>query len=165
MKIFQVIGFSFVFFFFFVGVFTSCGRTQSQEITAKEVKDDKSLKAFVRAARDHLETNYEQAVVDFGKEKQWKSETVYLWSLKKDGSFLFHIQSPTLNGRKFEDSETTEIFLDKGLRDRGGFIEYYIDNPAKEGPDRSLKIGYVLPFEREGEEYLIASGYYPDYKP
>ena len=109
MKIFQVKGFCLSFFVFFVGIFTSCEGTQDQNrrITAQEVKDDKSLKAFVRAAREHLETNYEQAVVDFGKEKRWKSDTVYLWSLKEDGSFLFHIQVPLLKGRKFEDSETT----------------------------------------------------------
>ncbi|MDE0092754.1 MAG: cache domain-containing protein [Oligoflexia bacterium] len=157
----------FLSLFLFSGVLISCGETQDREwgITAEEVRDDKSLKAFVRVAREHLETNYEQAVVDFGKEKRWKSETVYLWSLRKDGSFLFHIQSPVLNGHKFEDSETTDKFLTEGFRHGGGFIEYDIDNPAKEGPDRSRKIAYVIPFEREGEEYLIASGYYPNYKP
>ncbi|MCZ0932257.1 MAG: cache domain-containing protein [Oligoflexia bacterium] len=160
MKIFQVIG-----FFFFTGVFISCGGTPNLEITAEKVRDDKSLRAFVRAAKEHLETNYEQAVVDFGKEKRWRSKTVYLWSLKKDGSFLFHIEIPILKERKFESSETTDKFLDEGFRYGGGFVEYTVDNPAKEGPDQSRKIAYVIPFEREGEEYLIASGYYPDYEP
>ena len=158
-KISQVIG------FFFLGTLISCGGTQNggRGITAEEVRDDASLKSFVRDAREHLEANYEQAVVDFGKEKRWKSDTVYLWSLRKDGSFLFHIQSPILKERKFENSDTTRQFLSEGFKHGGGFVEYRVDNPAKEGPDQSRKIAYVIPFEREGEEYLIASGYYPDW--
>ncbi|MCY4512966.1 MAG: hypothetical protein OXB86_04690 [Bdellovibrionales bacterium] len=84
MKISQIIGFFFSLLFF-GGALISCGGSQ---ITASEVNDDSSLEDFVRAARDHLETNYEQAVVDFGKDKRWRSESVYLYSLSRDGSFL-----------------------------------------------------------------------------
>lgn len=161
MKIFQVIAFFFSLFFI-VGA-SSCGGGTEGEfgITAAKVKDDRSLEAFVTAAKKHLETNYNRAVVDFEDQKQWKDGSIYLFGLKRDGSFLFHVQSPLLEGNTLEDSDTIADLLEEGFEEGGGYVIYYVDNPEIEGSDRSKKVVYVLPFEREGEEYLIASGYYP----
>ena len=134
-----------------MGMLTACG---SGGITANDVKDDKSLKAFVLAARDHLEDNYEQAIVDFKKEgSRWLNEKVYLIIIDNSSTVHLHNRTPIMEGQSnlgFVDLDTGELILDKlfdaGSRPGGDYVRYRVRN------SNQPRIAYVTPFVRDADE-------------
>ena len=158
----------FISFLSFVGLFVAC-ETQNQNIPARDVNDEASLKAFVHSARDYLENDYPQAVVDFRNESRWKYRSIYLFGLRRDGTTTFHIKNSDWEGSKLQiiDAASGEDIIRKllnaGFSNRGGFVRYRFDNPDKPGKDRSPKISYVVPFRRDGrDDYIVGAGFYPD---
>ena len=135
----------------FIGMLTACG---SGEITVNDIKDDKSLKAFVLAAKDHLEKNYEQAIVDFRKDGgRWLNEKVYLIIIDDTSEVHLHSRTPIMEGQRnlgFEDLDTRELILPKLFAagfDRGGdFVRYRVKN--SDHP----RIAYITPFMRHTDE-------------
>lgn len=156
--------------FSFMGIFTACGGTS--EITASQVKDEEDLREFVLAARDHLENDYEQAIVDFRREDgPWRHGGVYLFILDERGRVHFHAEIPALEGQedlRIVDLDTGELIaeqlLKEGFRRGGGFVEYRFDNPATQRKERARKVNYVVSFKRgRGEpEFIVVAGFFPD---
>ena len=54
-----------------------------------------------------------------------------------------------------------ELLVVAAARAGGGFVDYFWDNPAIEGPDQSPKISYAAPVEILGASYYIGAGLYP----
>ena len=119
-----------------------------------------------------MENDYEQAIVDFRKEGPWKHKGVYLFVIDRSGKILLHAGIPNLEGQEgplLKDVDTGEFIekklLKAGFEEGGGFVEYTFDNPATSVKDSSLKIAYVVPFHKRGEErgnFIIGSGFHPD---
>ena len=160
---------SFISFLPLAGMLIACEQ-QGQVITARDVKDEASLRAFVYAAKKHLENDYSKAVEDFRKEGPWKYRSIYLFGIKRDGITIFHVTIPNIETQRMSlidhDSgeDVIEKMLDAGFRDGGGFVKYKFDNPDIPEKDRSLKISYVVPFRRDGEKdynYIVGAGFYP----
>ena len=159
----------FLSFLSLAGALTACNGTQG--ITAKDVKDKESLRAFVHAARDHLRNDYEQAIVDFRKEGPWKHKEVYLSIMDSRGKIVLHAGIRTFEdqtGPILRDVDTGEPIgeklLEAGFEKGGGFVEYTFDNPATSAKDPSKKIAYVIPFRKRGEQrenFIVISGFHP----
>ncbi|MCZ0932766.1 MAG: cache domain-containing protein [Oligoflexia bacterium] len=135
-------------------------------MTANQVKDKDSLRAFVLSAKEHLEKNYDQAVKDFRTKEKWKKGFIYLHGLTMDGTTLFHVALPELEGKNLLNAQQIGNTIIKPLLSAGkkgeGFVEYTQDNPATEDADQSKKIGYVTTFKKDGVDYIVGSGFYLD---
>ena len=53
-------------------------RAEDNGITAREVLDRETLKAFVQSAKAHLETLTDSSQIDVFLEQQWKFGSVYV---------------------------------------------------------------------------------------
>lgn len=163
--------FLFLSFLAVAGMLITCTPRGSKiTITARDVVDEDSLRDFVLAAKDYLEGDYVQAVVDFRQESRWRYGAIYLFSIKKsDGKTLFHVETPEFVGQRIRliDADTGRDVIDQfrrvGSRPEGGFVEYKYDNPETRERDRTLKISYVISFIREGrEDYIVGAGFHPE---
>ena len=161
-----------VYFIISLSFLVSCQYSKNEKalliekIKAEDVKDKESLKSFVLSAKEHLEKDYEQAVKDFRTQKEWKTDFIYVHGLSLDGTTLFHVALPELEGQNLlSDSEIGNSIIKTLLlagKTGGGFTEYIQDNPLKEGVDQSKKIAYVATFKKDGKDYLVSSGFYLD---
>ena len=144
---------------------TNSSNSQTQ-VTANQVKDKDSLKAFVFSAKEHLETNYDQAVKDFREKEEWKKGFIYLYGFTMDGTTLFHIALPELEGNNLlkipQIGDTIIKPLLSAGKKGGGFAQYTQDNPITEAVDPSKKIGYVIKFKKDGVDCIVGSGFYLD---
>lgn len=154
---------SLLVFAMWAGVFTSCGGP----VTASDVDDKASLKAFVLAAKAHLEKDYETAVDDFRNKEEWKTGSIYLFGLYTSGINLFHVAQPTLEGQDLkllaDDNgvrPTEELIKVAQENANGGFVEYLWDNPAIPGDDDSEKVSYAVNFTKDGKTYVVGAGIY-----
>ena len=146
-----------------MGILPACDSvSNSVSVTASDVNDKDSLKAFVLSAKEHLEKNYELAVEDFRTKEKWRKGPVYLYAIGMDGVRLFHVAKPKLEGTKGSSQGEKEIIesILKAAKNGKGFVEYPWDNPAIEGEDQSSKVGYTVIFEKDGKEYALGSGFY-----
>ena len=120
------------------------------QVTAAQVTDPESLKAFVLAARDEITsiaTNLDEAakLKQWVKtEGDWKSGSTFLIIFATNGGVFAHG-----NDRAAEDRNLLEIEDERGAKvvqellaaaaQGGGFVEYY---------DDGLKTAYAVPFRR-----------------
>ncbi len=152
----------------------------TKQITARDVVDKKTLKAFVEAAKEYAK-NFplsEDIEAEFRQEGgRWKHEAIYLVIGNSDGVILFHAANPALEGQNvfhLEDPNgvkyTQELIAASAAG--GGFVEYYFDNPTIDengdgelvgDPIGSPKISYAIPFidSVTGMELTMLSGFYP----
>ncbi|MCY3869466.1 MAG: cache domain-containing protein, partial [Gemmatimonadetes bacterium] len=152
----------------------------TKQITARDVVDKKTLKAFVEAAKEYAK-NFplsEDIEAEFRQEGgRWKHESIYLVIGNSDGVILFHAANPALEGQNvfhLEDPNgvkyTQELIAASAAG--GGFVEYYFDNPTIDengdgelvgDPIGSPKISYAIPFidSVTGMELTMLSGFYP----
>ncbi len=143
------------------------------KVTASEVVDRETLKAFVEGGKEYLEgvrTLTETAKLRdiFRAEEDWKSGSTFLVILIKNGAVLLHGGDPTIDNEYLIDVED-----DKGKKvvqellaaaDRGGdFVEYYWDDPAVEG-DANPKVSYAVGYTSglSGTNLVLVGGYYQD---
>lgn len=137
--------------------------TKSEPITAAEVTDKNSLKAFVLAAKKHLEEDYDTALQDFRTQEPWKTKLVYLSVYDLDGNVLLSVNYPEWEGRnamdwKNVDGKTTvKDAIDIGKND-GGFYKCRLWNPAKEV--HQLKIIYITTFTKDNQDLILLSGFF-----
>jgi hypothetical protein len=142
-------------------------------ITAADVVDRETLKAFVLRAKKMLEAlsaaELLAAFETFRSEGEWKSGSIYLFVSDLQGNMIFHGESQSLEGRDLIDLEdlngvkiTQELLAQ--VANGGGFVEYLWDDPLIEGDeDRSSpKVGYAAPLSILGQEFSIGSGFYPN---
>ena len=108
--------------------------------TASEVVDRETLKAFVEGGKEYLEgirTLTETAKLRdiFRAEGDWKSGSMFLVILVKDGAVLLHGGDATIdNGHLIdvEDDKSKKVVQELlAAADQGGdFVEYYWDDPG-----------------------------------
>lgn len=152
------------------------------EVTAAEVVDRPTLKAFVEAAaRVYRDATLSPNLGRLGDTKtafrqegsDWKSGEVYIFVASTDGYTLFHGAFPArFEGRQFEDIDRRDVNGVQYIREvlaagvaGGGYIEYMFDNPAVEGDEEfgSPKVSYATGFRLPGQEqvFVVGSGFYP----
>ena len=152
----------------------------AKQITARDVVDKKTLKAFVETAKKYAQSFpfSEDIEEEFRQEGgKWKHGSIYLALGNRDGVILFHAANSALEGQNlinFEDPNGVKYVqeLIAAAAAGGGFVEYYFDNPAVDengdgelvgDPVGSPKISYATPITdpQTGMELTLLSGFYP----
>ena len=161
----------------------------SPSITARDVVDRRTLKAFVTAAGNYfleLQKTGGREAISTAKVAMrdpngpWRHGSVYLYVLDRNSNIiLFHGAFPN----RFElrpliptqrDAVTGELILPQVLAaaassPEGGFVEYFFDDPADATDDADIpKVGYAREFRvlrADGSvspnPIVIGSGFYP----
>ena len=131
-------------------------------ITAAQVSDPESLKAFVHAAKDEI-TAITKTLDDAAKLKQWvktegdwNSGSTYLIILAANGAVFAHgtdREAEDRNVMDIEDEQGTKVVqeLIAAAAQGGGFVEYYDDGP---------KTAYAVGFTRR---FVLVGGYTQDF--
>ena len=146
---------------------------QDAEVTAGDVVDRETLKAFVLAAKaygDKASTlpEYLNILQEFRTEGPWKQGSVYLFLFSTEGLFILHGANPDLEGQNLidlEDANGVKILqeLIAVAAEGGGFVEYLWPDPAVEGDEEtgSPKVSYGIPYSALGQNFVLGSGFYP----
>ena len=147
---------------------------QEPEVTASEVVDRETLKAFVEAAKETLENaaNFSEVaslVGAFRSEGDWKAGSMYLIALTPEGVVQFHGADLTFEDKNvldLEDAHGVKVVQEilAAAAGGGGYVEYYWDDPAIEGDEDadSPKLTYAVPATISGQEFIVAAGFYMD---
>ena len=147
---------------------------QGTGITAREVLDRETLKAFLRSAKTFVEAITDAAQIDDLLNEQWNFGSVYVYISDNEGVIRWHGANEALVGQDLtglEDQFTGVLFVQELLaaaRSGGGYVEYHFDDPLIEGDEdhTSPKLGYVEPFTSPlpdlfpSENMVIGSGIY-----
>ena len=127
---------------------------QDTGITAREVLDRETLKAFVQSAKAYVADITEASQIDELLTEQWRFGSVYLYISNDAGVIRWHGANPTLVGEDLTDLKdqfTGALFVQEliaAAKSGGGYVEYHFDDPSIEGDEdhTSPKLGYVEPF-------------------
>ena len=144
-------------------------------VTASEVRDRPSLRAFVERAADLTEQQVNRAADGyaffdrtFRPTGEWRMGSIYIYVLTGNGTIRFHGASKAREGQNLYNhkDKTGKYYVRELLtaaKSGGGFVEYYFDDPAVSGDEEegSLKIGYIMPVHVGAETLYIGSGVYP----
>ena len=146
------------------------------EVTAADVVDRETLKAFVHGTVE----SYANALEQFGVEEllqhqdlfrveggPWRQGSIYFFMFTTEGHVFFHgadrareLRDATL----WEDIHGVKVAqeLIKVARAGGGFVEYYFDDPAVTGDEDigSPKVGYAELITFQDREYVVGAGFY-----
>ena len=146
------------------------------EVTAADVVDRETLKAFVQGSKDGYVNALEQFGVDellrhqdiFRQEGgPWRQGSIYFFCFSTEGYVIFHgadrareLRDVTL----WEDSNGIKVAqeLIKVARAGGGYVEYHFDDPSLTGDEDigSPKVGYAELITFQGQEYVFGAGFY-----
>ena len=154
------------------------------EVSADEVVDRATLKAFVNGAIDYLLNLYQTNPAgtigiarSILRNPPWRSGPTYLFIMEESGYTLLHagfpdrfeFQTPT---QTLRDQVTGELILPqiieaaKGGGEEGAFVQYYFDNPDDPDDDfntRKLTYARQLTFSVPGGQpvsYIVGAGIY-----
>ncbi len=132
------------------------------EVTAADVTDRESLKAFVRGAvggyvtalREHGTGRYSEILNAFRAEGgDWRHEHIYLFIYNTNGDVVFHGADRSLEARNQLDLEDVNgvrfvQLLIEAAQAGGGFVEYHYDDPVLTGDEDigSPKLSYAESF-------------------
>lgn len=144
---------------------------QDAEVTAGDVMDRETLKAFVLAAKAHADkattlAEYLAVLQEFRTEGPWKQGSIYLFVSTTDGTMVLHGASPELEGQNLydlEDANGVKIVQEllAAAAEGGGYVEYIWPDPAVEGDTGSPKVSYAIPYSALGQDFVLGSGFYP----
>lgn len=146
---------------------------QDPEVTAGDVVDRETLKAFVHAAKAHADKasslpEYLNVLQEFRTEGPWKQGSIYLFFATTDGLMILHGANPDLEGQnlyELEDANGVKIVQEllAAAAEGGGYVEYLWDDPAVEGDEEigSPKVSYAIPYSVLGQNFVLGSGFYP----
>ena len=146
---------------------------QDAEVTAGEVVDRETLKAFVHAAKAHADNatslaEYLAVLQEFRTEGPWKQGSTYLFVFSTTGIFVLHGDNPDLEGQNLidlEDANGVKIVqeLIAVAAEGGGYVEYLWPDPLVEGDEEtgSPKVSYAIPYSALGQDFVLGSGFYP----
>ena len=144
---------------------------QDSEVTAGDVVDRETLKAFVLAAAAYADkatslAEYLAVLQEFRTEGPWKQGSTYLFVFSTEGTFVLHGASPELEGQNMidlEDANGVKILqeLIAVVAEGGGYVEYLWPNPQIEGDTGSPKVSYAIPYSALGQDFVLGSGFYP----
>ena len=151
---------------------------QDNGITAREVLDRETLKAFVRSAKAYVEGLTEGARIDDLLNEQWKFGSVYVFISNGEGVIRWHGSNAALVDQDLsglEDPVTGALFVQElmaAAKSGGGYVEYHFDDPIVIGDEdhTSPKLGYVEPFTSPlpdlfpEQDMVIGSGIYLGYQ-
>ena len=146
------------------------------EVTAADVVDRETLKAFVRGTVE----SYFNALGEFGIDEllphqdifreeggPWRDGSIYFFLFTTEGHVIFHGANRARELRDaslWEDVNGVKVAqeLIKVAQAGGGFVEYYFDDPAVTGDEDvgSPKVGYAELFTFQGREYVLGAGFY-----
>ena len=146
------------------------------EVTAADVVDRETLRAFVHGSVESYNNALEQFELDellphfdiFREEGgPWRQGSIYFFLFTTEGHVIFHgadrareLRDATL----WEDIHGVKVAqeLIKVARAGGGFVEYFFDDPAVTGDEDlgSPKVGYAEMFTFQGQEYVLGAGFY-----
>ena len=146
------------------------------EVTAADVVDRETLRAFVQGTKDSYTNALEQFGVDellqhqdiFREEEgPWRQGSIYFFMFTTEGHVIFHGADRARELRDATDWEDVNGIkvtheLIKLARAGGGFLEYYFDDPAVTGDEDtgSPKVGYAELITFQGREYVLGAGFY-----
>ena len=147
---------------------------QDMGISAREVLDRETLKAFVRSAKAYVEGITDAARIDDLHEEKWKFGSVYIYIGNEEGVIRWHGANAASVGQDLsgmEDPVTGALFVQEliaAARSGGGYVEYHFDDPIVIGDEdhTSPKLGYIEPFTSPlpdlfpGQNMVIGSGIY-----
>ena len=144
---------------------------QDPEVTAGDVVDRETLKAFVLAAKAYGDQasslpEYLAILQEFRTEGPWKQGSTYLFLFTTEGLFILHGADPSLEGQNLidlEDANGVKIVqeLIAMAAEGGGYVEYLWPNPQIEGDTGSPKVSYAIPYSALGQDFVLGSGFYP----
>ncbi len=151
---------------------------ESPEVTAMDVRDRETLKAFVKSAKAHAESLTENIRINEFRGSQWKFESVYIFILNDEGVIRWHGANADLVGQNLsnlEDAVTGALFVQEIIEvaaSGGGYVEYHFDDPSVEGDEdnTSPKVAYVesftspLPNLFPDQNLIIASAFYTEHQ-
>ena len=143
-------------------------------ITAREILDRETLKAFVRSAEAYVEGITDAAQIDDFLNEQWKFGSVYIYISNDEGVIRWHGANAALVDQDLsglEDQFTGALFVQEliaAAKSGGGCVEYHFDDPNIIGDEdhTSPKLGYVetftspLPDLVPDQNMIIGSGIY-----
>ena len=146
-------------------------------ISAREVLDRETLKAFVQAAKNHVEGITDSAQVDVFMEDQWRAGSIYVYIFNDEGLFHWHGVNASLVGRNLVDVQDlngvryVQRLID-AAKSGGGYVEYHFDDPSVTGDEGagSAKVSYAetftspLPDLYPDQTVIIGSGFYPGHQ-
>ena len=145
---------------------------QDAEVTAGDVVDRETLKAFVLAAKaygDKASTlpEYLNILQEFRTEGPWKQGSVYLFLFSTEGLFILHGADPSLEGQNLIDLEDANgVKMVQELiavaAEGGGYVEYLWPNPQIEGDTGSPKVSYAIPYSALGQDFVLGAGFFPE---
>ena len=146
------------------------------EVTAADVVDRETLRAFVHGSIESYNKALEQFTLDellphfdiFREEGgPWRKGSIYFFLFTTDGHVIFHGADRARELRDatpWEDIHGVKVAqeLIKVAREGGGFVEYFFDDPAVTGDEDigSPKVGYAELFTFQGQEYVLGAGFY-----
>ncbi len=127
---------------------------QDTGITAREVLDRETLKAFVRSAKAYVAGITDPAQMDALLNEQWRFGSVYVYISNDEGVIRWHGGNAALVDQDLsglEDQFTGALYVQEliaAAKAGGGYVEYHFDDPSIEGDEdhTSPKLGYVEPF-------------------
>ncbi len=145
-------------------------------VTARDVKDRESLKAFVEGlgvlvpiieekGYPYLAT-VQAAIRTEGEDFKYRS--IYIFVVSTSGVLIFHgTADPSQYGENMIDVEDVNgvkivrEIIATGVAG-GGFVKYYWDNPAVIGDEdtQSPKLSYVMPINVFGQTFIVGAGIY-----
>ena len=144
---------------------------QDSEVTAGDVVDRETLKAFVLAAKAYGDKatslpEYLNILQEFRTEGPWKQGSIYLFLFSTEGLFILHGADPSLEGQNLidlEDANGVKIVqeLISVAAEGGGYVEYLWPDPQIEGDTGSPKVSYAIPYSALGQDFVLGSGFFP----
>ena len=145
---------------------------QDPEVTAGDVVDRETLKAFVHAAAAYGDQasslpEYLAILQEFRTEGPWKQGSIYLFLFSTEGLFILHGADPSLEGQNLidlEDANGVKIVqeLIAVTAEGGGYVEYLWPDPQIEGDTGSPKVSYAIPYSALGQDFVLGSGFFPE---
>ena len=147
------------------------------EVTAADVVDRETLKAFVQGTLESFFTIVEQIGAEqllqnlhiFREDgSPWRQGSVYFFVFSTDGHVLFHGADPSLefNTSNLDKEDVNGVKYLRELirvaREGGGFTQYNFDDPAVEGDEDtgSPKLSYSELTVVNDQEFVIGAGLY-----
>ena len=161
-----------------MALFVSAARSAAQ-VTAADVLDRPSLRAFVERAHAHAEASLrnatEEEAYDFFDSEfrpvgEWRQGVIYFGVILAEGpdrgTSFFHAVSPEIEGQNLwdlEDKNGVRIVQELIAKAGTDFVEYYYDNPDVIGDEDtgSLKVAWGEELTIAGRTFTIGSGFYP----
>ena len=143
-------------------------------ITAAEVVDGETLRAFVEGAKARIEEIDESGELlspflsSLRVEGDWKHGNTYLILMSEDGIVLLHADDENAGDKNLhalEDDRGNTVVQDLiAASDTGGHVEYFWDDPAQEGDEDTAKIAYATQFSGRtyGNTVVLIGGFYQD---